>query len=194
MASDQIDVLLMVVTTLEELKIPYCIGGSFASSIHSISRATMDADLLAEINADQARALAAKLQDEFYADEQAIVKAVQAKRSFNLVHLDSMFKVDIFVAKGSGFEAMQLQRRQIKSLKPDSHQTAYVTTAEDIILAKLDWYRRGNEVSDRQWSDVLNVIKVQGSKLDFEYMKHWARELGVAELLAEALEDSPDKN
>ncbi len=187
MDANQIDVVLKVVALLEKLNIPYVIGGSFASSIHGLPRATHDADLIALIKPEQAVAFAAELQEEFYADEQTIKHAVRTKRHFNVIHLDSIFKVDIFVAKPSRFETTQIERRQLKILSKDLQQKAYIASAEDTILAKLDWYRRGNQVSDQQWEDIKGVIKVQIKHLDMQYLKHWAQELGVSDLLERAL-------
>ena len=187
MAPNQMETLLMVVSALETLNIPYLVGGSVASSIHGVTRATRDADIVAVITVDQAQPLANALEVEFYADEQAIRRAIAAKRSFNVIHTDSMFKVDIFVAKPDAFESSQFGRRQSTVLIPGL-PPAYVASAEDTILAKLRWYRLGNQVSDQQWRDLLNVAKVQGPLLDLDYLRHWAVELGVADLLDRALE------
>ena len=189
MTTDPMEVLVMIVAVLETLQIPYLVGGSFASSIHGITRLTRDADIVALIKPYQSQPLANALEGEFYADEQAIGRAVFAKRSFNVIHIDSMFKVDIFVATPNEFESSQFERRQAMVLRPSSPPT-YVASAEDTILAKLRWYRLGNEVSDQQWSDLLNVAKVQGARLDLSYLRNWAVELGVADLLVRALEEA----
>ena len=190
MDADQIDVVLKVVAVFEKSNIAYLIGGSFASSVHGFPRSTHDADLLAFISREQADLIAAELQSEFYADELAIMRAVRSKRHFNVIHIGSGFKVDVFVAKETEFEKAQFERRELKNIGNDSPQEVYVATAEDTILAKLDWYRRGNEVSDQQWRDIKGVIKVQGDRLDMEYLNRWARELGVSDLLERALVES----
>ena len=94
-----------------------------------------------------------------------------------------MFKVDVFVAKPRAFDRSQLARRQLHLLSEDPERYAYVTSAEDIVLSELEWYRMGGEVSDCQWRDVLGVLKVQGDRLDRDYMQHMATDLGVADLL-----------
>ena len=193
MVIDPTGVMLMVTSLLDEMDIRYVIGGSYASSLHGFSRSTGDIDMLAAIKPEQAAAFAAQLQSDFYADEQAIERAVRAKRHFNVIHLDSAFKVDIFVAKPSEFDSAQLERRQESIIETDLPQKVYVATAEDTILAKLDWYRRGNEVSDRQWKDISGVIRVQGDRLDLEYLRHWAQELGVLDLLERALAESENR-
>ena len=189
MAVEPVDVLLRVIGALERLGILYLIGGSFASSLYGRSRSTLDADLVAAIKPEQVLTLVQELESEFYVSEEAVMRAVQAKRHFNLIHADTSFKVDVFVAKGDGFTAKQLERRQLRNMRADVQQRAYFATAEDTILAKLEWYRRGNEVSDQQWRDITGVIKVQSGRLDLEYLRHWARELNVSDLLEEALTD-----
>ncbi|HKP86808.1 MAG TPA: hypothetical protein VJZ26_11960 [Blastocatellia bacterium] len=190
MAFEKLHVVLKVIAALDELGIPYLIGGSFASSLYGWARSTNDADLLAAIGPGQATALAEMLESEFYVDELAIKRATQSGRHFNVIHNETAFKVDIFIAKPGGFAEKQIARRQLRTVSNGPEHKAYFASPEDTVLAKLEWYRRGNEVSDLQWRDVLNVLKVQGGNLDLEYMRHWARELGVADLLEQALTDA----
>ena len=187
MANEQMDVLFKVLDALEELKVTYIIGGSFASSTHGFSRATMDIDLLAELKREQSVELVSILGPEFYADEQAIRQAIDAKRHFNLIHIETGFKVDLFVAKAGGFDERQLERRHLEVVTSEPERKAYVATPEDTIIAKLNWYRLGNEISDRQWQDVIGVIKVQGGRLDLIYLRQWAKNLNVLDLLEGAL-------
>ena len=109
---------------------------------------------------DQAGPIAQALGQEFYADPEMMRDAIRQHSSFNLVHLDTMFKVDVFVARGRDFDRAQLTRRQLHLLSEDPERRAYVASAEDTVPFKLEWYRLGGEVSDRQWHDVLGVLKV----------------------------------
>ncbi len=104
--------------------------------------------------------------------------------------MDTMFKIDIFPDKGSEFEKQQLERRQIAVVDPDREFTTYIATPEDTVLAKLRWYRLGGKVSDQQWRDILGVLKLQGEKLDLAYLRRWAAQLGVSDLLSESLADA----
>jgi hypothetical protein len=183
MAIDQVGVLLKVVDALDELGILYVIGGSYASSARGLARATMDIDILAAMRPEHAEAFAAKLEPEFYADAQAIRRAAMTRRSFNVIHEETSFKVDVFVAKPGTFDDQQLQRRLLEIVDEGQQRAAYVATAEDIILAKLRWYRLTNETSEKQWNDVRGVVEVQGEKLDRMYLREWAQALGVSELL-----------
>jgi hypothetical protein len=190
MAIDQVDVMLLVAGVLERLGIPYCVCGSFVSSLYGDWRSTRDVDLLADIKVGHVKPFAEALQSNFYVEEDAILRAVKARRSCNVIHLETLFKVDIFVSKGTEFEKKQLERRELKSVIPEQEVTAYVATAEDTILAKLAWYRLGNEVSDQQWRDILGVLRMRRGRLDLDYLRHWATELNVSDLLVDALKEA----
>lgn len=181
------EVLLQVARALEDLGIPYVVVGSFASSARGIPRATNDVDFVADIQPAHVPALLAALTDDFYIDEKAVRRAVENRRSFNAIHFDSAFKVDFFIPHAAEFSRQQLVRRQLESLSPDAAQRVYVATAEDTLLAKLCWFRAGGGVSERQWSDVLGIIKVQRDRLDLDYLRGWADRLNVRDLLEQSL-------
>ncbi len=190
MEAEQTQVNLLVVRAFEALRVPYFLAGSMASSVHGIYRATANADFVAALRPHHAEPLVRLLQPTFYADLEAIRAAIASLHSFNVIHLESMLKVDVFVASTAPFHLMQMRRRVLQAAGPDSQTTFYVASAEDTVLAKLQWYRQGGGVSDRQWNDVLGVLKVQGATLDRVYLAEWARELGVTDLLRRALEDA----
>ena len=183
-------VTLKVIDVLETLGVRYLIGGSFASSIYGVARMTADVDLVVDLNIDQVDPLVRALETEFYVEAETIQAAIRRRESFNLVHLATMFKVDLFVLKNRPFDEAQFERRQSHAISSDPERHAYIATVEDNILAKLEWYRMGGETSDRQWNDVQNMIKVQLGRLDLSYLRHWAVALAVADLLERALKEA----
>lgn len=190
MVTEPIAVTLLVIEALETLGVPYVIGGSLASTVHGVVRATLDTDLVADLRPEHAAPLTQALGVAFYADEEAIRTAIEQQASFNVIHLDTIFKVDVFVAGGRPFDLQQINRRGAQVVATDPERTAYVASAEDVILAKLDWYRRGGEQSERQWRDVLGVLRTQAGRLDVDYLRHWAASLGVSDLLNRAMTES----
>ena len=184
-----LSVLSIIATTLEQHEIRYVLVGSFASSIHGMYRSTADIDILADIKIDQVRPLFEALQHSFYVDEQAMRDAVAQRRSFNAIHFDSVFKIDFFVPKTDDFSRAQLERGELRKLSRDRDETVWVASAEDTILAKLRWFRAGQETSSTQWSDVVGVLGTSRDTLDVEYLRRWGKELGVDDLLEKALDD-----
>jgi hypothetical protein len=187
---DSISVTLLVTKALEQLGIPYAVSGSLSSSLHGIMRSTLDADIIADVRIEHIQPLVAALSKDFYTDDEMIRDAIVHHSSFNLIHYATAFKVDVFIPKSRQFDQMQLERRAISSITNDPEQYLYVTTPEDVILSKLEWYRSGGEVSDRQWHDILGVLKTKSGEVDQDYLRKWANELGVSDLLVRALEES----
>jgi hypothetical protein len=176
-----------VLAALERLKVRYLLGGSVASSAWGVPRATLDVDLLAEIRPPQAAGFAAALGSGWYADPQAIADAIQAGRPFNIIHIPSGQKFDIFPSTGE-FHQAELSRATPMSFEIAGQAIRCpVATAEDILLAKLQWYRAGGEVSQRQWSDVLGLLAMNRD-LDRDYLSMWAQRLGVQDLLSRAFD------
>ncbi len=181
--ADTVDALLVVVRALEGLGIPYFVGGSIASAAYGTVRTTLDADIVARMQDADVASFAAALGADFYVDTAMIRDAIAHRHSFNLIHLPTMFKIDVFVPQDRPFTAAQFERR-VSS--PIGSGQAALSSPEDTILAKLEWYRLGNEVSQRQWLDVLGILRVQAQRLDFAYMEEWAGQLGLADLLGRA--------
>jgi len=190
MLTEPIAVTLLVVEALEALDVPYFIGDSLASAVYGVVRATMDVDLVADLHMDHVNPFVSMLGDAFYVDADVMCDAIRHRSSFNMIHLESMFKLDVFIRRARSFDKTQFDRRVPHSLVDEPRRLVYFASVEDTVLAKLEWSRFGGEVSDRQWGDVQNVLKVQGEVLDLQYLHRWATELGVPDLLERALGES----
>lgn len=188
MAAEALKAAYEVIGVLEDLGIGYHVGGSFASSLYGVPRQTRDLDLVVELSAGFVPQLVERLEDDFYIDAETIQRAIRTHGSFNLIHLETGFKIDIFVLGEKPFDEMEFRRHRPQKLEEDLDLLVMVKSPEDTVLRKLEWYRLGNEVSDRQWTDVLGIIRSQGDRLDHEYLQHWALVLGVRDLLRRALE------
>ena len=178
-----------VIEALVRLGVRYYVGGSLASSAHGVPRSTLDADLVADLALSQVPVLVAELHPAYYIHEPAVRDAVLRKASFNAIHLATGFKVDVFVLKDRPYDLLAIERRRQLPLDPDNPSTVFVASAEDTVLAKLEWYRLGDEVSERQWNDLVGVMKTQYDALDRHYLKRWAGELNVTDLLARAWQE-----
>ncbi len=169
--------------------IQYHIGGSVASSAHGIPRTTIDVDLVADIKPHHVEKMVQSLQPVYYIDESMILSAINNQTSFNLIHLETIIKIDVFILKQDAFDQKVMSRAVEGNLnigETESFQVRF-SSPEDIILHKLSWFRMGGEQSERQWKDILGVLKIQRDSLDFEYMQIWAKQIKVNDLLERAL-------
>lgn len=179
--------LAKVIAVFEKLGISYVLGGSMASSLHGVARPTQDFDLSVAFPPDLAPIFAALLEDEFYVDEESLLEAIARGSSVNLIHQTSLDKIDLFTADTPRERA---EHARAVELTLAEGLTVRVSSPEDTVLRKLDWYRQGGGVSDRQWNDILGVLKVQRERFDRAYAEERAQELGLSELLTKAFEEA----
>ena len=192
MSQDQVVAALApAVDVLDELHVGYYIGGSVASSALGLPRTTIDVDLVADLGAHHVSPLAERLEAEYYLNAETVLEAVREREAFNLIHLATMLKLDVFVLKTAAYDQTAFQRARRRELFPEAGAREFVlASAEDVALHKLHWYELGGRVSERQWGDVVGVLRVQGDQLDLDYMTRWARQLEVEDLLNAALEQT----
>ena len=176
--------LLPLVETFEELGVDYEVGGSMASSLHGAPRSSLDIDLLSSLRSEHVNDFVNRIEERYYVSPSRAAEAVECGSSFNVIHLDTMFKFDIFIARSNVFRCESLHRKRRETLGHEPHcVSVFVTSAEDIVL---HWFRKGGEVSNQQWQDVIAVLKVQSGNLDLVHLRKWAAELSVVDLLERA--------
>lgn len=180
--ADLLPTLQPVLSAFERWRIEYYIGGSVASSAYGEPRSTLDVDLGADVPESAVHDLAAQWNEEFYVSESAMKDAVKRGKSFNLIHLSTSLKVDIFVCGSDEFNASVLKRRLPRDVAAgDESTTVWLATPEDVVLHKFVWYRKGGETSDRQWRDIAGILKQQKG-LDTDYLTGWSDRLNVRDL------------
>ncbi len=184
---DALAALAPVVAVLEELSVAYYVGGSVASSLYGRARSTMDVDLIADLAQRHVEPMVRALEGVYYVHAPTIFEAIRRRRCFHLIHYPTAFKVDVFVVKDREYDRTALRRALKDCLDPENpSELVHVATGEDMILAKLEWFRLGGEVSQRQWEDVQGMLSVQGEILDRRYLAQWAERIGIADLLEKA--------
>lgn len=181
-------ILLQVIDVFEELGADYHVGGSYASSVHGVPRQTQNIDLVLEMGQDKVDTFTARLEGEYYLDRDSLRRAVSDRSSANLIHLETGIKIDLFIHGDTPFDKQEFARARSEIIWFNPELQVKIKSAEDTILRKLQWYRLGGEVSDRQWNDIQGIIKAQQDRLDVNYLKHWAEILEVGDLLDRAWE------
>lgn len=176
------EVFQRVVGALERAGIPYMLTGSFASSYHGVARATQDIDIVVSPNADQIRAFIKLLpDDDYYADENAALEAQRLQRQFNVVDRRTGWKIDLIIRKSRPFSVREFDRRETADVYGVK---LAIATAEDVLLAKLEWAKRGE--SQRQIEDAAEILKRRASDLDLQYIREWVNQLKISAQWQEA--------
>lgn len=179
-----------VAAVFEELEIPYAVVGSVAGLSFGYSRFTMDIDVVASLPETAVETLVERLSDDYYIEAGEIRTAIRHRRSFNLICNANGWKIDVFVPSLDAWQQSVTTRREPEVMDDNIEPAFYIQSAEDLVLSKLRCFRATNETSERQWGDVLGILKLQQFNLDCEYLEHWAKELKIADLLARALDNA----
>ena len=188
---DLVVALAPFIEVLDRLGVAWYVGGSVASSVHGHFRATNDIDVIAHLQERHVGAIRESLEADHYVEESSIREAVQRRSSFNLVHYGTGLKIDVFVPPDSEYEAGVRARRVAEPFGGGRDvRRLWIGSAEDTVLAKLAWFRRGGEVSEMQWRDVQGIIELRDNELDCDYLHRWAPVLGISDLLEHALAEA----
>ncbi|HYI61442.1 MAG TPA: hypothetical protein VEW93_06510 [Acidimicrobiales bacterium] len=173
-----------IATRLDRAHIPHMLTGSYASSFHGEPRTTMDVDVVIDPDATRLQAFLDDLDpSRFYVDDAQ--RALAHRDQFNVIEMGTQGKVDLIIVKDRPYSRTELARRL--PIELDGHHL-HVATAEDTILAKLEW--GAGTGSDRQRRDVAGILAISGDGLDWEYLHRWAGELGVRDALDEVVRDA----
>ncbi len=176
------DVFQRIFGVLDRTGIPHMLTGSFASSYHGSPRATQDIDVVISSTAQQIRALVALLPDsDYYVDEGAALEAQRIEGQFNIVDLATGWKIDLIVRKSRPFSISEFNRREIVDFQGIK---LAIATAEDVLLAKLEWAKLGE--SRRQIDDAVGILRIRSGQLDLSYIHLWVEELNLMEQWNEA--------
>lgn len=176
-----------VADLFQQLGIVWHVGGSVASATFGMARSTLDVDLAADVRMEHAELIVAALRGDYYVDAELIRDAVRHRSCFNLLYLKAYYKVDVFVPDDTPYERAALARSVPGVLRSGDRAEEYpFATPEDLILHKLDWWRRAGG-SDRQWGDLLGLLRAQRGRLDDGYLQEWAGQLGLADDLQRAI-------
>jgi hypothetical protein len=190
MLPEPLQVARRLILVFDALGVAYLVGGSVASSIVGVERSTQDIDFVVALAESHIAPLVAALEVDFYADADLLRAAVEQVSSANVIHLPTMMKADLFVLPDTPFAHSQMERRlQLPVLGP-GEPLVCVTSPEDMILQKLLWFRMTGERSEKQWSDVQGIFRIQAGALDQTYLSRWASTLEIADLYQRACIDA----
>jgi hypothetical protein len=185
---DEYGVALRVAAALDALGIDYTLGGSLASSLQGEPRSTNDVDFAVRLEEHHVSPLIDRLGPDFVVEAEGLRDAVRRRQSYQLFFLPLVLKIDLFVRGSASFDDSEFARRI--RVQVDERGSLFAASPEDTLLRKLVWFRQGGDVSDRQWRDVLGLIRASPSALDRAYLDRWAAELGVGDLLLRAFEQA----
>ena len=186
------EALQRIAAELNRAGIAYMLTGSFASVFYGSPRSTQDIDLVIAANRAQLQTFVESLsRGEYYVEADAALEALKRESLFNIIDLKTSWKIDMIIRKSRAFSQEEFGRRRLSNLEGMS---LYVASAEDIILAKLEWAKLGK--SNRQIEDAARILKMRIDSLDRSYVDKWVRELGVTKEWGEALRlaDAPDSS
>jgi hypothetical protein len=182
--ADAFDILR---AALEAAGIRYAIGGSWASTAFGEPRFSNNVDILADVTPQNLGVFLRHLPDSFYADGEEAMSAIRGGRSFNVIHMPTVLKFYLFPSSAFPLGREELDRAVLLEDTGLSKGRAWFVTPEDILLAKLYWFKLGGEVSEVQWRDVKGIVRACSATLDRGYLERAAAQLAIRKLLQRSL-------
>jgi len=177
---DEIDIVRDISHRFEQAGIAYMLTGSMAMNYYAQPRMTRDIDVVIAIARKHVGRVVALFRPDYYVSEENIRESLAHESIFNLIHQESVIKVDCIIRKGSEYRRAEFERRQRISIRDF---TTFIVSKEDLIVSKLFWAKDSH--SEVQLGDVRNLL---ATGYDAAYLQHWTRELGLDNLLQECLE------
>jgi len=168
---EQEELLLRIGGILNKLRLPYIITGGIAVVVWGRPRFTADIDFVVELVPEKINQFLSelrKIDKKIYVSEGAVHDAIRRGGEFNVIHPSSGAKIDFWILKNDPFDQSRIKRRVSKMI---AGKRLYLCSPEDLILIKLQWFRKTK--STRQLEDIESVIAIQ-KKLDWKYIKRWA--------------------
>ncbi|RJP30659.1 MAG: hypothetical protein C4536_09535 [Actinobacteria bacterium] len=179
---NQIEILLQTAERLNSMRIPYMVTGAFAVTYYGKPRSTHDIDLIVEIDMSDTESLHEVFYKDFYASKEAMEEAVRHHSMFNLIHNETLTKIDFWMLEDTVFDRERFSRRVEGELRG---APVFFSSPEDIVIVKLDWFKKTG--IHKHYEDALGIVLVQQDSLDFEYVRDWCERGSTSELLERLL-------
>jgi predicted nucleotidyltransferase len=178
---NELDIIRDVTARLTEAGIPYMLTGSVAMNYYANPRMTRDIDVVVALQHKDIDTIMASFEDDYYLDRNAVTRAIGNQSLFNLIHNQSIIKVDFIIKKSTEYRSLEFERRNEVEIKD---VRVCIVSKEDLIISKLSWARDSH--SEFQLRDVKNLLS---SGYDAEYLQHWTTRLSLSELLKDCLHE-----
>lgn len=178
----QEEIVKKVVDALEKNGVSYMLTGAFAVNYYGKARLTHDIDLVVQISLDDADKVVSLFQDEFYVALEGIIDAVKHGTMFNLIHPETGIKIDCWMLKHKEYDELSFSRKRREII---FDQKMYISSPEDLIITKLDWYKKSE--TQKHYEDVVGIFEIQEGKLDIDYIKKWAAHLSFLNIVGDVL-------
>ncbi|MCK4306369.1 MAG: nucleotidyl transferase AbiEii/AbiGii toxin family protein [Candidatus Eisenbacteria sp.] len=178
--NEQLEFLKIIGTRLASANVPYMLTGSLAMAMYAEPRMTRDIDIVIEYRPRDSNRIAQLFEDISYVDSSRIEEAARHEGMFNILHNEWIIKADFIARKSGAYRVLEFSRRREIDVEGVNIS---VVSPEDLVLSKLDWAKASS--SELQMRDVRTIVAFV-TDLDLEYLRKWAQQLGLTQLLDEA--------